>query len=165
MSVSRDIAQSWFRPWRVMRRLMSQGQREDRALAFLMIACTLIFVSYWPQMQAEAARDPSVPLDARLGGGMLAWLAVMPLVAYGIAAASHILARILGGKGSFYTARLALFWALLAASPAWLVQSALTVAAPGPASRGAAALTLALTLFIWLSNLITAEWGKRHATV
>lgn len=165
MSVTRDMAQSWLRPWRVMRRLLSQGQREDRALVYLMIACTLIFISSWPVMQAEAARDPSVPLDARLGAGMLSWLAVMPLVAYGIAAAAHLIAKVLGGKGSFYSSRLSLFWGLLAASPAWLVQSALGVASPGPAADAAAFATLALTLWIWLANLVTSEWSTPHATV
>jgi hypothetical protein len=36
MSVSRDIVATWRRPRRVMRRLLAQGRREDRAIMFLM---------------------------------------------------------------------------------------------------------------------------------
>jgi hypothetical protein len=35
MSVSRDIVATWRRPRRVMRSLLSQGRREDRAIMFL----------------------------------------------------------------------------------------------------------------------------------
>jgi hypothetical protein len=55
MSVSRDIVATWRRPRRVMRSLLAQGRREDRAIMFLMLACGIIFVSQWPVISREAA--------------------------------------------------------------------------------------------------------------
>lgn len=157
MSVIADIWESWRAPRRVLRRLLAQGQREDRALAYLMIGCALIYVSSWPGLARAARLDPTVPLEARLGGGLLAWLALMPLAAYGLAAVSHLLARALGGQGSFHGARLALFWAILAASPAWLAQAALVAVVPGPVGQLAAALALAALAWLWLAGLAEAE--------
>ncbi|MCR8723711.1 YIP1 family protein [Frigidibacter sp. ROC022] len=157
MSVTGDIWESWRAPRRVLRRLLAQGQREDRVLVYLLVGCGLIYVSSWPGLAQAARLDPSVPLEARLGGGMLAWLALIPLAAYVLAAVSHLLARALGGQGSFYGARLALFWALLAASPAWLAQAALGAVAPGAVARIAAALALAGFLWLWLTALLEAE--------
>ncbi len=45
MPVARDIAATYRGPRRVMRRLLAQGRREDRAIAYLMISCFLIFVA------------------------------------------------------------------------------------------------------------------------
>lgn len=163
MSGAADILETWRAPRRVIRRLLAQGQREDRALAVLMIGCALIFVSAWPHLARQAAADPATPLDARLGGALLAWLGMMPLAFYGIAALSHLLARGLGGRGSFYGARLALFWAVLAASPAWLAQAALAALVPGALAQAVAALALASLLWFWLAALREVEWGRRDA--
>jgi hypothetical protein len=57
MSVSRDIVATWRRPRTVMRSLLAQGRREDRALMFLILACGIIFVSQWPVISREAALD------------------------------------------------------------------------------------------------------------
>lgn len=160
MSVAADIWQSWRTPRRVLARLLAQGQREDRALAFLMIGCALIFVSEWPRLGRTAG---DAPLEARLGGAMLAWLALMPLVLYGLAALSHLAARVLGGRGSYFGARLALFWAVLAAAPLWLAAAAVETVAPGPAGRLAGALALAALAWIWLGGLYEAERGGGHA--
>ena len=105
----------------VLRRKLAGGAREDRALATLFGACLLIFVAQWPGLSRAAHLEPEIPLDARLGGALMAWLFIAPLAAYVIAAVSHAVARLLGGRGSWFGARLALFWALLAASPLWLL--------------------------------------------
>lgn len=159
MSMAADIWESWRAPRRVMARLLAQGRREDRALAFLMIGCALVFVSEWPAL----ARAPGeVPLEARLGGAMLAWLGLMPLVLYGLAALSHLAARAMGGQGSHWGARLALFWALIAAAPLWLLAGALSGWA-GTAAIVAEAVALAGFLWLWLAGLVEAERGGRHA--
>ena len=117
MSISTDIVATYRGPGQVMRRLLAAGQREDRALAILMGACALIFVAQWPRLAREAHLTPDVGLDQLIGGSLLAWVFIMPLVLYGLAAISHVMAKALGGKGSWYGARLALFWSLLASSP------------------------------------------------
>ena len=157
MSVAADIGSSWLAPRRAFRRLAAQGQREDRALAYLMIACALIFVSSWPALARAAAEDPATPLDARLGGALLAWIGLMPLAFYGLAALSHLLARAMGGQGTFYTARLALFWALLACAPAWLLTAAVASIAPGLPARAVGAAALAGLFWLWLPALAEAE--------
>lgn len=163
MSVTADIAQTWRRPWAGLRRQLSRGVREDRALAYLMIACALIFVSEWPALQRAAAADPDTPLDARLGGALMAWLGLMPLVFYGLAGLSHLIARLFRGVGTYHAARIALFWALLCAAPAWLAQAAVSVAAPGPVAELAGALALAGFLWLWLPALVAVERGAVDA--
>ena len=127
-----------------------------------MFACTLIFISEWPSLMSATS---DVPVEARLGGAMLAWLGLMPVALYALAALSHLVARVLGGQGSHYGARLALFWALLAAAPLWLLASALGVAVPGPVALAAEAVALAALIWIWLPGLIVAETGGADAAV
>jgi hypothetical protein len=55
---------------------------------------------------------PGAPLQARLAITFFAWLMIWPLLFYGLGSLTHLIARALGGKGTFYSARLALFWAL-----------------------------------------------------
>ena len=111
MAITQDIVATYRGPGAVMRRLLARGQREDRALAILMAGCLLVFVSQWPPLARQAHFDGQ-ELNPLLGGALLAWVMIAPLIFYGLAALSHLLARALGGQGSFFGARLALFWAL-----------------------------------------------------
>ena len=120
MSITADIRATWRGPRAVIRRQLAGGQREDRALAYVMGACLLIFVAQLPRLAREAHIDASIPLDARLQAALLGWLMLAPLFLYGVAAVSHILAKIFGGKGDWFGARLALFWSMLASTPLWL---------------------------------------------
>ena len=122
MAITRDIARSYRAPRAVMRRLLDAGQREDRAIAYLMGACFVIFIGQWPRLRREAVLNPDgPPFDAQVGGALFAWLFLAPLMFYGIAALSHLAARLLGGRGTWFGARLALFWTLLAVSPLLLL--------------------------------------------
>ncbi len=144
-----------------MARLLGGGVREDRSLIFLMVACLLIFVGQWPRLVREAHFDPSTPLDARLGGALLAWMFIVPLVAYAIAAVARVLARVAGGTGSWYSSRLALFWSLLAAAPIWLVFGLVSGFWEEGAILGISGLVaLAAFLIIWLSSMVEAESGR-----
>ncbi|SIO16319.1 Yip1 domain-containing protein [Rhodovulum sp. ES.010] len=120
MALTQELLATWRGPREAMRRRLQAGKREDRALAYLMLACFLIFMAQWPRLAREAYLIPEVPLEARLGAALFGWMALAPLFFYGIAAFSHLFAQMLGGRGSFYGARLALFWALLATAPAVL---------------------------------------------
>ncbi len=161
MSVTRDIVRSWRRPREVMRRHLALGRREDRALIFLMVACIIIFVGQWPRLSREAFFDPSMPLDARLGGALFGWLFVAPLAFYVIAALSHMVARLFGGRGSWFGARLALFWSLLAASPLWLLVGLVAgFIGPGVELSVTGAIALLAFLVIWILSLVEAESGR-----
>jgi hypothetical protein len=158
MSLTGDIAATWRRPRRVMRKLLDMGQREDRALMFLMLACGLIFVSQWPSLSRAAYLDPSVPLDARIGGALFAWILWMPIFAYILAALSHLIAIPLGGRGSWYSARLALFWSLLCATPAWLFYGLVAgFIGPGPAQTVTGGVLVAVFFGFWGLTLVEAE--------
>ncbi|MBT6542661.1 MAG: YIP1 family protein, partial [Rhodobacteraceae bacterium] len=54
MGVVSDIVATYRQPRRVMRRLLSMGKREDRALAFVMAGCTVVFMSQWPVLARQA---------------------------------------------------------------------------------------------------------------
>ncbi len=131
MSVTGNIVESYRAPRRVVRRLLDAGRREDRALAYLMVACLLIFVAQWPRLSREAHLSDEIPLTAMLSGALFGWLFVAPLVFYGLAAVLHGLQRLMRQPSSFWSARLVTFWALLAVAPLWLIHG-LLVAFVGP---------------------------------
>lgn len=158
MAVTTDIVATWRRPGAVMRRLLSMGRREDRALAMLLAACLIIFVAQWPRLSREVFFDPSVPLEARLGGALFGWFFIFPLLAYALAAASHVLALLVRGRGTWYSSRLALFWSLLATSPAFLFYGMVAgFIGPGPEQRIAGGVLVVAFLAIWGLSLREAE--------
>ena len=108
---------------------------------------------------ARAAHvDPAIPLDARMGGALLGTLFLLPPIAYAVAALSHLVARAFGGTGSFFSARLALFWALLAVSPLMLLQGLVRgFIGPGPALTLVGLAVLATFLMLWVTSLIESE--------
>ena len=75
---------------------------------------------------ARASRDhfldDTIPLDARIGSALLAWIFIMPLVLYGLAALSRLVAKAFGGQGTPFGARIALFWTVLVVSPLMLLR-------------------------------------------
>jgi hypothetical protein len=159
MSVSQDMVATWRRPRAVMRKLLAMGQREDRALAFLFAACALIFIAQLPRLSREDTLMPDeVPLQAELATTLFAWLLIWPLLFYGIGSISHLIARAFKGRGTFYTARLALFWALLASTPAWLFHGLVAgFIGPGPGLQIAGVIVLGSFLTFWSICLREAE--------
>lgn len=161
MSVSTDILESYTAPGRVMARKLAQGPREDRALATLMGALGIIFVGQWPGLIRAGRLDPSIPVDARIGGALMALMFLMPLIAYGLAALIRIVARAFGGKGSWFSARLALFWSMLAVSPLMLIQGlVLGLMGPGPLLSVVQGVVLAAFLWLWINAMRVAEKGQ-----
>lgn len=161
MAITQDILRSYRHPRKVMRQLLQKGQREDRVLVFLMVACFLIFVSTLPKLARDAHLDQSatsVPLDARIGGALLGWMCIAPLFFYVMSGVSHFLARLLGGKGSWYSARLALFWSLLVVAPVWLFYGLVAGFVGAGAAQNAVGLIVALCFaYLWGASLREAE--------
>lgn len=120
VSIRRNIFSTYRRPGDVVRGLLAEGPREDRALFFIMLACGLVFVAQLPRLAREAHLQ-GLDLNMHMGGSLMAWIFIAPLMLYALAALARMLGRALGGRGSMYGARLALFWALLAASPLMLL--------------------------------------------
>ncbi|MCV6587038.1 MAG: YIP1 family protein [Marinibacterium sp.] len=161
MPVTTDITATYRGPGKVVGRLLGMGQREDRALAFLMGGCLLIFVAQLPRLAREAHLTGQA-LDAKMGGALLGWLILAPLALYLIAGLTHLVARVLGGKGSWYGSRLSLFWALLASTPMWLLYGLVTgFIGPGAAERLVGLMLLAVFGWFWISGLRAAHRGPQ----
>jgi hypothetical protein len=158
MAVSDDILRSYRAPGAVVARILASGRREDRALAILIGAGLLIFIGQWPGAARAAHLDPAVPLQARLSGALMATLFILPLAAYLLAGLSHLAARAMGGRGSFYSARVALFWALLAVAPLMLLHGLVAgFIGPGPGLTLVGTIVFAAFLWIWIAGLVAAE--------
>ncbi|WP_102107160.1 YIP1 family protein [Oceaniglobus roseus] len=160
MALTRDIAASYVRPGAVLRRRTSGPAREDRALVTVMLACGLIFVAQWPRLSREAFLTGQ-ELNGLMAGALLGWLIIAPLFLYALAALSHLVARLMGGRGSWFGARMALFWALLAASPLWLLWGLVAgFLGAGAALNATGLVALGAFLAIWIAGLTTLERGE-----
>lgn len=158
MSVTTDILRSYHAPRQVLRERLSRGPREDRALVFLMLACGLIFVAQWPRLAREAHLTEGLELNDLLAGAVMGLIFIAPLALYALAALSHLAARAMGGQGTWYSARLALFWALLAAAPLWLLWGLVAgFVGDGVALDIVGLIALGAFLVIWIAGLREAE--------
>lgn len=160
MAVTSDIAATYRRgPAAVVRRLLDMGPNEGRALAILIAACLVVFVSQWPPL-ARQAHFEGRDVQPLLGGALMAWLFVAPLLLYGLAALSHLVARALGGRGGWFGARLALFWALMASSPLILLHGLVKgFVGEGPGLQIVGLLWFLAFTWFWIAGLREAEKG------
>ena len=164
MAVTNDIVRAYRSPRAVMRDLLDQGKREDRAIAFLIISCFLIFVAQWPRLSRNAAGFDLAPgaevpeLDRLMAYEFMAWLMIWPLMLYFLAAITHGIARAMGGQGTVYGARLALFWSMLATVPLLLLHGLMAgFVGPGLETNIVGAIWVAAFTYIWFQSLREAE--------
>lgn len=155
------LALSWVRPGAAVRAVAHLS--DPSVLALLMGTMAAYFVSQWPAHARAAALDPSVPLDARLGGALLATMFIMPLAVLAVAALSALVLRIFGLQIGGRHARIALVWALAAAVPAMLLAGLVQgLVGPGPALTLVRAAAGAAFAIIWAAGLRTlARRGGR----
>jgi hypothetical protein len=154
MGVAADIGRSLRHgPVAVMREHLARGENEARALAFLMLGCFLVFVAQWPR-HARTVRLEGDEFARLVAYDILAWLVIWPLVFYALAALTHLVSRSLGGRGTPATARLALFWSWLAASPLALLTGLLGGVTGSAALANAAGIlwVAVFAAFWWLSQ-------------
>lgn len=161
MAATRDIVATYRGPGRVIRRILSREKREDRALIYLIVGCILSFVAQTPNL-ARTAYETQTELNPLLGGSLLGWLFIMPLVLYVVAGLTAVFGKLLRTGLTGYGARMALFWALLASSPLMLL-AGLTAGFVGPGIElnivsGAWGVAF---LWFWIAGLIAA--GKEGA--
>lgn len=121
MSVTNDIFATYRGPARVLRRRIEASQGEAGALMTLMVACIIIFVSQWPWLSLQAQIDPSRGVSERIAYALFAWVFIWPLAFYVIALATYVLLRVFKSVSTAFEHRMALFWALMAAVPLWLL--------------------------------------------
>lgn len=157
MPVTLDIVASWRRPRAVVRRLLGQGRSEPFAFSLLVTGLILLWVSLAPFLAREAYFNPEQPLLQRLLAAALAMAATVPFW-YLLAALGHIVARIMGGKGSYYGGRIALFWALVATAPALLVSGLVRgMIGLGAAANLTGTITALVFVLFWAVMLHEAE--------
>ena len=167
MSISNDVFRAWVRPRTVMRRLLDAGERENRALAILMAGCLLIFVAQWPRL-VRLSEGIDLPAGAEvqelsqlIAYSLVSWLIVWPLIFYIAAGITRILARVVRGKGTGYGARLAMFWAVLASTPAALLYGLLAgFNGETLGTQVVGAVWLVGFVWIWVQSLREAESGN-----
>jgi hypothetical protein len=156
VAVTLDIARTWRAPRQVMREMLAMGPREDRAIAYLMVGCLLIFVAQWPRLSRIAYLE-GVEMDRLVAYEFISWLIVWPLLFYAIAAGLHGLMRLFRQPSQMWSARLVLFWSVLATSPVGLLYglaSGLVGVSPGTHVVGA----------LWLGALaVFVAHGLREA--
>ncbi|WP_317054525.1 MULTISPECIES: YIP1 family protein [Roseovarius] len=161
MPVTTDIVATYRGPRTVFRRLLDMGENEGRALAILMAGCAVFFVAQWPALSREAHLTDQ-ELNPLLGGSLMAWIFIAPLIFYAIAFVSQFVLRAMGGAVTGFATRLALFWAFLAASPLKLLHGLVAgFIGPGQALTIVGAIWLAVFLWFWVSNLREAGWGAK----
>ena len=157
MAVTRNIRATYRGPGRVVTGLLAMGRREDRALAYLIAGCVIVFVAQMPRLAREAHLTGE-DLNMLMGATLLGWVFIAPLILYGIAWLSHLVAKLFRGRGTSYGARLALFWALLASSPLMLLNGLVAgFLGPGLELQIIGFLWIAIFLWFWLGGLIAAE--------
>ncbi|MEP2640303.1 YIP1 family protein [Roseobacter sp.] len=157
MAVTRNIRLTYRNPGKILRGLLALGQREDRALAYLMAGCFVVFIAQMPRLAREA-HITGQELDMLMGAALMAWIVIAPLMLYCLAALSHVVAKVFRGRGTFYGARLALFWALLAASPLMLLNGLVAgFIGPGLELQIVGFGWLCIFGWFWIGGLIAAE--------
>ena len=167
MSISNDVFRAWVRPRAVMRRLLDAGERENRALAILMAGCLLIFVAQWPRL-VRLSEGIDLPAGAEMqelsqliAYSLVSWLIVWPLIFYIAAGITRILTRVVRGKGTGYGARLAMFWAVLASTPAALLYGLLAgFNGETLGTQAVGAVWLVGFVWIWVQSLRESESGN-----
>lgn len=151
MGLVSDIVSTYRRPGRVVGRLLDMGQREDRALVFLMAASGVLFISQMPALAREA-HVTGKELNPLLGASLFALLFVAPLALYALAGVTYAVLRVLRVQITGYGARLALFWSLLATGPLLLLQG-LVAGFIGPGTQLSIVEFICLMVFFWF-------WGS-----
>lgn len=157
MPLTTDIVESWRRPRVVVRRHLNRGRSEPFAFSLLVVFLILAFIAQWPAASRAAFEDGGTPVSPRLLAIGLALLATIPLW-YGVAALSRLVARVFGGRGSWYGARIALFWSLVAVTPLMLLQGMVAgMIGPSPGLTAVGILAGAAFVIFWVLALIEVE--------
>ena len=159
MTVTTDLVSTWRRPRAILRQHLARGRSEPFAFSLLLVFLLLAFVGQWPVAAREAHFAGEASALPRILPRAMAVLATIP-VWYALAAASRLVARTLGGQGTWHGARIALFWALAATGPLMLLQGLVAgMIGSGPALTAVTLLVGAAFLWLWFTLLHEAERG------
>ena len=116
MSIVQNIIYTYHKPQQVIVGLLEGVVSESRSLAILMGGCVGTFVSTWPALARQAHLE-SKDLTDLMGGALLAWVFIMPLVFYVLAMMLWGIQRVLLGRARMDQVRIVLFWSFFASLP------------------------------------------------
>jgi len=107
-----------------MRQQLDREPGEEHLLAVLVYGCFVVFLSFLPRLFAT---DLTQTPDQSIAAGIIMWFFVvmffLPLILYGIAWISHLIAKAFGATNSNKNARHALIWALAVLSPVLIAKA------------------------------------------
>lgn len=163
MALTTDIVATYRRPGAVAERKIAT-RREELALIYLMIGCGLVFIGQWPKLQRDAYLS-GTDLQPLIGASLFAWIFAAPVLFYIVAWLVHLAARALRRPVGGFGARMALFWALVAASPLWLLNGLTAgMIGPGPALTIVGALAAGAFVWFWIAGLRAARAVETRAS-
>lgn len=155
-----------------MRRELDGWRSEAQLLFYLILACFLWFVAGLPFAIYGKEVAAGTPLAGVLAARLFGTVILLPFVMYALAAISRNISRIFGGTGTYMNARLALFWAFIAAMPAILALSiigALSIIlfgfSPGIVGVSVGLVQFCVILGFWSACLAEAEDFNNEARV
>lgn len=104
---------------------LGAGYGEERLLAYVALACLLAFVAGIPAaLRTGAFVEDGQLLPGIIAGRFVAMVLFGPLFLYGFAALTHVIAVFtFGGRGDYFSARVAFFWSLILGVPLLLIQA------------------------------------------
>lgn len=154
MSLVKSIITSYRDPAPVYQRMWAGGVEERTNLALVMGVCVTGFVSAWPGLSRQAFLTGE-PLDQLMGGALLGWVMIAPLLLYVIALMMFFVSRIWRSALNVAQVRRVLFWSLTVASPLMLLHGLVAgFIGVGPAKT--------VVGFVWAAVVIrTAAIGFR----
>jgi hypothetical protein len=160
MSLLLDIMDSWRAPRRVVRQHLQRPRSEAFLFTFLFTFLLVSFIAQWPVAARMSHLQPEVPIEQRMFGFALGLFALVMPLAYALAALSRLVAGALGGQGSWYSARLALFWSLASITPAMLLMGlALAFLGQGQQTTALGVVVGAVFVIRWVLMLRETERG------
>ena len=153
MAVTTDIISAWTKPRASIRRHLARGVSEPFAFSLLVVFLILALIGQWPVAGREAFLAQEASAMPRMLARALAVLATIPFW-YLLAAVARLIAKALGGQGSWYGARLTLFWALAVTGPLMLLLGLVEgMIGPGPQLNATRILVGLAFLFLWITMM------------
>jgi hypothetical protein len=157
-----DIFQTYSAPKTVLARRLADIPGEPQLLAYVVFATILSFLARLPGM--IGGNTTGQPLEAVVGANFVASIIFAPLFFYAVAALTRLASKVFGGQGSWQSARLALFWPLIALQPLLIMAQFLeALALPALVLVGVSWASGLVFLWFWYTGMQLSEWpGTRE---
>ncbi len=155
-SIFGNLSGTYTSPLTTARNMKSRVPPESALLAYLLFA---LLVSFAARLPGLLVTGQSLPNPASfIGAQFVAAVLFGALFMYLLAALSRLIARMFGGRGTHQTARLALFWVLLALQPLVILNAVFRYAGMTEGPQLAVSIVFgAIFFFVWLTFLLAME--------